>query len=213
MLRRLPFAEYDIECTASPLVQVVQDASDGAVEFELRAVQNVGDVSPFHVTPEPLDQVEVGAVGRQPEDLQVPCDRRQVRKDLLGLMEPWAVADQNDLPSNALGAFDEPDYQVIEAHTALRPTDVMNDLPRREVKGAVDHPLLVLTRTRHSGLNTPRGPYGSEIGVEMEFGFVLVPEFEGRAVLESPFFSSASRFWARRCAFSSRFPLSVCLGR
>jgi hypothetical protein len=74
----------------------------------------------------------------------------------------------------------------------------MNDLPRREVKGAVDHPLLVLTRTRHSGLNTPRGPYGSEIGVEVEFGFVLVPEFEGRAVLERLFFSSSRRFWARR---------------
>jgi hypothetical protein len=198
MLRSLPFPEHDIEGTAASLIEFPQDASDRTVEFELRTVQDVGDVPPLHMAPEPFDQVQIGAVGRKPEDLEVPGDHGQVREDLLGLVELRTIADQNDLSSNALGAFDEPDYQVIEAQTAFRPTDVMNDLPRREVKGAVDHPLLVLTRTRHSGLNTPRGPYGSEIGVEVEFGFVLVPEFEGRAVLERLFFSSSRRFWARR---------------
>jgi len=194
MLRSLSSTEYDVEGTASPLIELLEDLSDRAVELELRAVQDVGDVPPFHVAPEPLDQVEIGAVGRKPEDLEVLADRGQVRQDLLGLVELRTIADEDDLSSLALGAFHEPDYQVIEAHTALCPTDVMNDLPRREVKGAVDHPLLVLTRTRHSGLNTPRGPNGSEIGVEVEFGLVLVPEFVGRAVLESPFFSCSSRF-------------------
>lgn len=198
MLRSLSFPEHDVEGTASPLIKLPQDPSDRTVELELGTIQDVGDVPPLHVAPEPFDQVKIGAVGRKPEDLQMPGDRGEVSEDLLGLVELWTIADQNDLPPNALGALNEPDYQVIEAHTALRPTDVMNDLPRREAKGAVDHPLLVLTRTRHSGLNTPRGPYGSEIGVEMEFGFVLVPEFEGRPVLERLFFSSSSRFWARR---------------
>ena len=198
MSRSLSFPEHDVEGTASPLIELPQDTSDCAVEFELRAVQDVGDMPPLHMAPEPLDQVEVGAVGRKPEDLKVPGDRGEVREDLLGLVELRTIADQDDLPSLALGSVNEADYQVIEAHTALCPTDVMNDLPRREVKGAVDHPLLVLTRTLHSGLNTPRGPNGSEIGVEVEFGLVLVPEFVGAAVLESLFFSSSSRFWARR---------------
>lgn len=194
ILRSLPFTEHDVEGASSPLIELPQDPSDCAVELELRAVQDVGDVPPLHVAPEPLDQVEIGAIGGKPEDLEVPADRRQVREDLLGLVELRTIANQDDLPSMALGAIDESDYQVMEAHTALRPTDVMNDLPRREVKGAVDHPLLVLTRTRHSGLNTPRGPYGSEIGVEVEFGLVLVPEFAGGAVLESLFFSCSSCF-------------------
>lgn len=198
MLRNFPFPEHDIEGTASPLIELTKDTSDRAVELELRTVEDVGDVPPLHVAPEPFNQVQIGAVGRKPEDLEMPGDRGQVGEDLLGLVELWAIADQDDLPSLALGSVDEAGYQVIEAHTAFRPTDVMNDLPRREVKGAVDHPLLVLTRTLHSGLNTPRGPYGSEIGVEVELGFVLVPEFEGRAVLERLFFSSSRRFWARR---------------
>lgn len=195
---RGPSPKNDVEGAATTLIEFLQDASDRTVELELGAVQDVGDVPALHVAPEPFNQVQVGAVGGKPEDLQVSFHRGQVREDSLGLVELRAVADQDDLSPYAPGTFDEPSYQVIEAHTAFRPTDVMNDLPRREVKGAVDHPLLVLTRTLHSGLNTPRGPYGSEIGVEVELGFVLVPEFEGCPVLEGLFFSSSSRFWARR---------------
>jgi hypothetical protein len=213
MLRSLSLAEDDVQSTSLPLVDLAENAKNRSMKFELGAVEEVGDVPPLHVAPEPFDQIEIGTVSRKPEDLEVPGDRGQEREDLLGLVELRTIADQDDLPSRSLGTLNEAHYQVIEAHTALGPADVMNDLPRREVKGAVDHPLLVLTRTRHPRLKSPRGPNGSEIGVEVEFGFVLVPEFEGRAVLESLFFSSSRRFWARRWAFSSRLPLSVCLGR
>lgn len=205
--------EDNLKSGASALVDRAEDCGDGLVQLELGAIQDVCDAPALHVTPEPLDEVEIGRVGWEPEDLQVPGHRRQVGEHLLGFVESRTVADQHDLPSRLLGSLDQSLYQVMEAQTAFRFADVVDNLACGEVKGTVDHPLFVLTRTRNTRLATSGGPDRREVGVEMELRFVLVPEFERRFVLESLFFSSARRFWARRCSFSSLLPLSVCLGR
>ena len=213
MLCHLLGLEDDLKSGASAPVNRAEDGLDRLVQLELRAIQDVGDASALHVTPEPLDQVEIGRVGREPEDLQVPGHRRQVGEHLLGFVESRAVADQHDLSPGLLRPLDQSLYQVMEAQTAFRFADVVDNLACGEVKGTVDHPLFVLTRTRNTRLAPSGSPDRSEVGVEMELRFILVPEFVRTFVLESPFFSSARRFWARRCSFSSRLPLSVCLGR
>lgn len=213
MLCHLLGSEDDLKTGASALVDRAEDCIDSLVQLELRAIQDVGDASALHVTPEPLDQVEIGRVGWEPEDLQVLGHCRQVGEHLLGFVECRAVADQHDLSPGLLGPLDQSLYQVMEAQTAFRFADVVDNLACGEVKGTVDHPLLVLTRTRNTRLATSGGPDRCEVGVEMELRFILVPEFVRTFVLESLFFSSARRFCARRCSFSSLLPLSVCLGR
>lgn len=198
MLCHLLGLEDNFKSRASALVDRAEDCGDGLVQLELGAIQNVGDAPALHVAPEPLDEVEIGRVGWEPEDLKMPGHGRQVGEHLLGFVESRPVADQHDLSSGLLGPLDQSFYQVMEAQTAFRFADVVDNLACGEVKGTVDHPLLVLTRTRNTRLAASGGPDGREVGVEVELRLVLVPEFVRRFVLKSLFFSSVRRFWARR---------------
>lgn len=196
MLRRLSSAENYIESGTASLIELPHDRIDRAVELHRRTVKHVGDVSSLDMPPQAFDQIEVGTVRRQPEDLQPARDRGQVSHHLLCFVEGGAVTDQDDPAPGLTGSLDQASYQVIETLKSLGAPDLINDLPRREVKGTVDNPLLVLTRTLHSRLPTSRGPYGSEVGVEVELRFVLIPEFVGGSCLESPFFRASSRVLA-----------------
>ena len=49
----------------------------------------------------------------------------------------------------------------------------LQSLARLVVHAAIDHFLLVLSRCRHFGLLSPRGPHSCQGGIQVDFHFVL----------------------------------------
>lgn len=177
--------------------------------------QEVADVRAARPAPHTLDQIQIRAVGWEPRDFEAGPDLLLFEESLnsLGLVDAGIVGDENDSSAGSL----RPVPQILDEHQeAPRDFPWQPDefrVPVGVLHRSKDEFLAVLARSRNGELMSPPPPPPREMGMEMTFGLVLVPEFEVGAGLDGFFFRRESRFLALRCASSSRFPLSVCLGR
>ncbi len=195
------------------------DALEHAVQVGLERrecpEQVVADVGAADPAPHALDEIELGAVGRQPEDVEKGPDILLLKKrlDSLGLVDAGVVGDEDNPPSRSL----RPTDQILDQDQEP-PGDFPGQPDEFPVPVSVlDHPedelFAILARSGDRELAPLQPPSPCEMGMEMTFGLVLVPEFEVGAGFKGFFFRRESRFWAFRYAASFRLPLSVCLGR
>ena len=167
-----------IEHESHPIPVTVDscDASlEGGDEIVQGPEQHVGQGRAFQVAPEPLNQVEAGTIGRQPEHGDLVGMSLQPRSNRLGMMEASVVADQTDL-SSGIGCR-QGHQEVNELHPTLLVGHGSSNPTSGEVDAAVDDFLFVLSRGRDFGLDAHRRPHPGQHGMTMDFHFVL--EHEG----------------------------------
>lgn len=185
------------------------------LEFHEAFEQEVAEIGAACPAPYAFDQIQIRAIGGQPEHVEPSSDLPLLEESLdpLGFVDAGIVGDQDDTPPRPLG----PVPQILDEHE-----EAPRDFPRQTDELGVsvrvldrpeDELLAVLTGSGDLKLMPLQPPSPRKVGMKMTFGLVLVPELEVGAGLKGFFFRRESRFLAFRCASSSRFPLSVCLGR
>lgn len=189
-------------------VNAVLESGDQVVH---RLEQHIGQDRPFQMTPESLNQIEVGTIRRQPLDLDpLPVPVEPVVHGP-GVVVAGVVADQSDLAAGV--GPQQQDQEVDEVPAALGVPDHRGDLSRGVVHRPVHHLLFVFAWGRYTRLVADSCPHPGQERVLVDLGFVLEKEDFGRVPAERFFFKVFSSFWALSWARSSRLPLSVCFGR
>lgn len=189
--------------------------SDPALEGVYEVVdireQDVGNDCPFQMTPQAFDQVQIGAVRRKPIDLNpLPMTVQPVLHGA-GMMIPRVVTHETNFPPRV--STNQHGQEREEVEPALGVGDRPRDLSRGVVHRAIHHLLLVLAWRGNTWLVPDPRPHPRQQRVRVDFGFVLEDERFGRVFAKRFFFKPESSFFASAWAFSSRLPLSVCLGR
>ena len=168
--------------------------AEGSHEIVHRLEEDVGQDRPFEMSPQPFNQVQARAVGRQPEDFEAISMGSQPRVNRLRVMEPAVVADQTDFAS-AIGG-DQSDQEDEELRSTLLVRHGIGDPPAGEVHAAIDDLLFVLARGGNFRLDADRRPQARERGVTMNLDFILEDQRFGRVVFQRFFFKRASCFLA-----------------
>lgn len=195
--------------------KMLEDTIQVGLELIESPEQVVADVGASRVAPDPFDEIQVRAVGRQPGYRQMGADvvLFEEGQDFLGLVDAGIVGDENDPPFRPFGPSPQVLHQDQEAPRDLPGETDEFRVPMGVLHRSEDEFLPVLAGSGNGELMPFQSPAPREMGMEMTFGLVFVPELEIGMGLEGLFFERDSRFLARRCAVSSRLPLSVCLGR
>ena len=154
--------------------------------------QYIGQHGAFQMSPKSFDQMEAGAVGRQPEHGDLVRVSLQSGLDRVGMMKPSVVADQTDSPAGVGGR--QGDEEGDELRAALLVGHRVGDFAGGEIHAAVDDLLFVLARCGDFGLRPDRRPHPGQGGVTMDFDFVLKDQRFGGIGLHRFFFKRTSRF-------------------
>jgi len=180
--------------------------------FEV-AEQHVGQSRAFEVTPEHLNQVQFGAVMRQPNGVNVRLGLVEVAVDDAGVMWIASIQHQDDPASGPLGAGEESVQKNAKSPRGLPRLGVMQERPSTVAHSSEHRQFAILPRRPHATLFPARHPGPRQVGMKVKLGFVGKPEFELRFEANRPFFKRSRRRCMARKAFSLRLPLRVCLGR
>src|SRR5436190_19696702 len=184
---------------------------EGGDEVVQAVVQDVGEHGAFEVSPQPLNQVQAGAVGRQPVDGDLLAMLLQPGLNRFRGVEAAVVADQDDLLSHVL--LDQGHQENQELGPALGRRQSVGQLACFVVHATIDNLLLILSGSRNFGLLADRSPHSRQRRMAVDLHFVLKDQHGTASFLKRPFLK---RFSSRRAFLyfaSSRLPFIVCLGR
>jgi hypothetical protein len=141
--------------------------------FERRE-QHVGHDGPFEMAPQPLDQVQARAVGRQPVDLDLLAVLFEPLTDGFGVMEPAIVADQANLATR-IGSQQR--LQIgQEVGSRLGRGNRVSDPAGGVVDSAIGDGFPILSRSGDLGLRADRSPDSAECWMAMNLDLVLVDQ-------------------------------------
>ena len=199
----------------SHLISVAVDGSnamdEGAHQIVDPGEQHIGQCSSLQVAPQPLDEIQIGTVRRQPVDFDPMPMTVQPILHGSGMVISGVVADQPNLAS-PIGP-QERGQKSDEVQPALGIRHDGGDLSRGVVHRAIHSLLLVLSRGWNARLTTDPRPHPRQERVQVDFGFVLKEQRFGCVLAQRFFLRACSSVLALAWAFSSRFPWRVCLGR
>ena len=199
----------------SQFTSVGVDKLDTALECGHQVIdgceEDVGQGSSLEVAPQSFDQIQIGAVRRQPDHFDPAAVTFQPFMDSAGVVVAGVVADQQNL-ATVVGP-QKGREKVDEAESALGIADPGRDSSGGIVHRAINDLLFVLARRRNAWLLTLWRPHAGQEGMLVDFRFVAEDEGVGCVLAERFFFKVFSDTWAASWACSSRLPLRVCLGR
>ena len=194
-----------IEHKAHPLSfdrRTANALAEGGYQVVQSLVQHVCQNGSFQVAPQSLDQVQVGAVGGQPVDLDLVPVRLEERKNRLGRVEPAVVAHHPHLLARVFLDHDQKERQ--EHRPAFAVGYGIGQLPGHVVDRPVDDLLLILAGG-DLGLVAHRRPGACQGRMPMNLDLVLEHQTSSGASLRAFFSSRGARSWPGRAR-----PRPVC---
>lgn len=126
---------------------------------------------------------------RQPEHLNVLFDILEVVMNGLGVMRIALVHHQDDSSSCPSSAVNEFLQQNAESPGRFSRLGVVQERSVAVTPGSEDGHLLVAPGTADPQLSAARHPGARQMGMKVELGFVLEPEFVIGSRSDRPFFS------------------------
>ena len=162
----------------------------------------VMDCRAFQVTPESLDQVQIGCIRGVPDNRQTVPMVVHVLPHGLGMVDGAVVQEEVDVLSIGVEILEQPLQEVQELAAALLGRDHRRDLSGHGIQSAKDRHAAVLPGGWDNYSLATRRPAAGEAGVEVELGLVTV---EKRQIT-----STGSGFFNAR-AFC-RLARATCLG-
>lgn len=180
------------------LVPVAIDSFDASIKgnFEVDKLgeKDISDHGALQVSPQPFDEIEARAVGRQPEDLDAVTVGRQPVLNGFGMVKASIVADQANQASSVGQEQRYQERQEVRATLGVR--NRLSDLAVGIVDTAINDLFLVLSRRGNFRLAADRGPHASQCGQAVNFNLVLKDQDLRSILFQGVFFKRWSCFLA-----------------
>jgi len=155
---------------AQKLIQVCSELAEAPE-------QHVGHAGTLQVSPQDFNEVQFRAVMRQPEHLHVLFGILEVVMNGLGVMRIALIHHQDDSPSRSSSTANELLQQDAESPCRLLGLRMVQERSVAIPPSSEGGHLPVAAGTTHPHLSPTRHPGPRQMGMKVELGFVLVPEF------------------------------------
>ena len=127
--------------------------------------------------PEPLDEIQVGAVVRQPKDLQMLFDIFQVARQRYGVVRRALIHDHYDSPTRPSGPTHQLLQQNLHAPSGLARLHMVDEPPASVAERSEDRLLAIDARRTDPLLAAATHPGTRQMRMQMKLRFILIPEF------------------------------------